>query len=284
MVATVSEQLSEGRVFFIGNRVTADLQMPEGRVFTIYNIPAVAEEMSQGYIFAVTRVNGPQEISQARQMAIVRGRIAQPRLRAWTFTLDGHDFYVLRLGDYSTIVYDVYSEQWIEWTSPELSFWRANLGWTWLGGQALAVDYGSSIVVGDDTFGLLWFLDPLLPYDQNPGDDRTPQELPFDRVVTGQVLARNRQYIPCYSLFLDGDNYGLTATDFTPQITLETSDDQGRTFDAQDTLDVVVDYQQNEPYAWLSLGQITSPGRIFRFTDNGVFARIDSLGMNEDGG
>lgn len=284
MVATVSEQVSEGRVFFIGN-VTSDNQtLTEGRVFAVYNVPAVSQEISEGYVFAVTSVRGPQEISEGRVFAVVRGRVAQNRLRAWTATLDGHDWYFLRLGDYATLVYDVYSEQWVDWDSPGLSFWRASLGMTWIGGQALAETYGSSIVAGDDTYGLLWFLDPTLPYDQNPDAERTPQELPFDRVVTGQALASGRTYLPCYALFVDGDNYGLTANDFVPSVTLETSDDQGRTFFAHETLNVVTNYDVDNPYSWYSLGQIASPGRLFRVTDNGLFTRIDSMGMNDDAG
>lgn len=284
MAVSVNQDIAEGRVFFIGNRESDNQTLTEGRVFAVYNVPAVEQQISQGYVFALTTVRGPQEMSEGRVFAIVRGRVAQARLRAWTFTLDGHDFYVLRLGEYSTIVYDVYSEQWVDWDSPGLAFWRASLGMTWIGGQALAATYGSSIVAGDDTYGLLWFLDPELPYDQSPDAAREIQQLPFDRVVTGQVLAKGRQYLPCYSVILSGDNYGLTANDFVPSIKLETSDDQGRNFDDQGSLSVVLDLTVNNPYEWGSLGQIASPGRIFRVTDNGIYTRIDGMEMNDDAG
>lgn len=284
MAVTPDQQISEGRTFFVGNITSPEQNLTAARIFAIYNIPAVAEQISQARVYAISTVSSPVQISQGRVFAVVDGRIAQPRLRAWTFTLDGHDFYVLRLGDYSTLVYDVYSQKWVEWASPGLPFWRANVGMTWIGAEALAYTQGSSVVVGDDTYGLLWFLDPTLPYDQAPDALATPQQLPFDRIITAQVLASGRNYMPCYAMFLDGDNYGLTDTDFVPSIKLETSDDQGRTFDDQGSLLVESDLTVNNPYEWLSLGQISSPGRIFRITDNGLFTRIDSLTMNDDVG
>jgi hypothetical protein len=224
------------------------------------------------------------DVSLGRVMAVVRGRIENPRLRVWTFTLDGHDMFVLRLGDLSTLVYDVSTQKWVDWDSFQSGAWRANTGITWTGGQSFGYQYGSSVVAGDDTFGLLWFLDPKQPWDENPDATRSPNEIPFTRIVTGQVLARGRQYTPCYAIFAAGDNYGLTTSAFTPGITLATSDDQGRTWQDHETLSVNPDYGQNNPYQWLSLGQFNSPGRLFRITDNGVYARIDSLEMNDDAG
>lgn len=236
----------------------------------------------KGAVVSVPKVD--IEVTQARMMVLTKGRIANPKLRVWTFTLDGHDFYVLRLGDDTTLLYDLASEQWVEWTYDSLPFWRPNTGMTWIGSEALAHTLGSSVVVGDDTYGLLWFLDPEQAFDEHPDYLNPAQQIPFTRIVTGQVLASGRQNIPCYAIFLEGDNYGLTAEDFVPSVTLETSDDQGRTFDKHDTLTVTPDYDQDNAYTWPSLGQISSPGRIFRVTDNGVFARIDSMGMNDDAG
>lgn len=258
-------------------------QISQARVYAMYNVPAEFTQASQAFVLTAVDFNPAIEVAQARVYALARGRTADPVIRAWTFTLDGHDFYVLRLGDNATLIYDLYSEQWVEWTSSDLPIWRASTGLNWLGGARHAAEYGSNILVGDDTYGLLWFLDPDQAYDDNPDPARTPQQLSFPRIVTGQVLAKGRQVIPCYGIFLSGDNYGLSGVDFTPEITLETSDDQGRTFDAHETLTVPADFDQALPYEWLSLGQIASPGRIFRVTDNGVYARIDGMEMNDDG-
>jgi len=261
--------------------ITPTIRVAQGLLLATYNFPTSSLLASQGGIQVAFRQTAKVEVSQASVMVAARGRVGDPRLRAWTFTLDGHDFYVLRLGNDTTLLYDVSSEQWIEWTSGNLPIWRANTGISWLGAGGLPQEYGSNVVVGDDTFGLLWFLDPTQPYDENPSADLETQQLAFPRIVAGQVLAKGRQYIPCYAIFVDGDNYGLTAIDFTPAVTLETSDDQGRTFITHGTIEVESDTSVNNPYEWLSLGQINSPGRIFRITDNGIFTRIDSMEMND---
>ena len=281
-------EASEARTFSVFAAVAANELMSSARVFSVYNFPTPFMYDSAARVILPVKRNSDMEISESRVFAVVRGRIADPKVRAWTFTLDGHDFYVLRLGDGSTIVYDDYSEQWTDWDSKGNGAWRPNTGFQWLGAQGIVdstgKSYGSTIVAGDDLFGLLWFLDPEQPYDDNPDAARIPQQVDFERVVTGQVLGSGRVETPCYVVFVDGDNYGLTGTEFTPGVTLEYSDDQGRNFVSAETLPSLIDPSENNPYAWYSLGQISSPGRIFRVRDNGVFARIDSMDMNDDAG
>lgn len=284
MANTVGIQASEGQVFSIFESLTAAEKLSSGRAFTIYNFPTQAMQASAVRSLTVVEKTVDMQVSSARIFAVIAGRVANPSVRAWTATLDGHDFYFLRLGDQFTLVYDVYSEQWVEWDSKNSGAWRPNTGTDWPGAQGLANQYGSSIIAGDDTFGLLWFLDPTLAWDENPDYQRTPQQIDFERVATGQVLASGRNYMPCYVVFVDGDNYGLTANDFVPSVVLATSDDQGRNFDDHDTLTVVSDLTVNNPYSWYSLGQFNSPGRMFRITDNGLFTRIDSMSMNDDAG
>jgi hypothetical protein len=274
---------SEGKILAVASIVTPDVHVPEGRVLASINFPTKHEQMSQAVIQVVSGVNGPMHATEAVVLAAVQGRIANPRIRAWTFTLDGHDFYVLRLGDKETLLYDVYSQQWVQWNNGSSPMWAVNCGMTWIGGQIYARNFGSNIVVGDDSWGLLWFLDPMLPYDQHPDVTNIKQQYPFDREVTGQVVVRGRTPTDCFTLFLNGDNYGIVATDFTPGVTLETSDDQGKTFDTHDTISVTSD-TVDLPYEWYSLGAIYAPGRLFKITDNGVFTRIDSLMMNDDNG
>lgn len=262
----------------------AQMNAVQGEAITIYNIPS--EQMNAtfaGFNVPYSQISRQIRVEQAGLMAVSRGRVANPRLRAWTFTLDGHDFYVLRLGDDSTLIYDTASEQWVDWASGDVPFWRLNVGMTWTGAQALGHTYGSAIVAGDDVHGLLWFLDPELAWDQSPDPLNPVQELPFERIVTGQVLSSGRVAVPCYSIFLDGDNYGSEATQFVASVRLEYSDDQGRNFYSAESLLSEPDITVENPYSWYSLGQITSPGRMFRVIDNGVLTRIDSMSMNDDG-
>lgn len=281
MVATAEVRASGAVVTTLG-ATSNELRTSTAYVTTLFNYPSAEVRASAAYLVTLTGTSNQIRSSAAYLTVIVRGRVAHPEIRAWTFTLDGHDFYVLRLGDTATLVYDTYSEQWVEWDGHGLPFWRTSLGMSWLGGRKLADTYGSDVVAGDDTWGLLWFLDPNQAYDDEPDSGLLIQQIPYERVVSAQVLAVGRESIPCYALFLSGDNYGLTADDFTPSITLETSDDQGRNYETFDTLTVEPDLTIENPYQWLSLGQITQPGRIFRFTDTGVFTRIDSLKMNDE--
>lgn len=274
--------VSEGRILSGITSITPDIRASQAKTYATINFPTKHEQISQAIALATTDVNGPMRASQGVILAAVAGRIANPRVRAWTYTLDGHDFYVLRLGDSGTLLYDTNSKQWYEWKNGSTKMWSVNAGFTWIGGQNLAYQYGSNIVVGDDSWGLLWFLDPTQPYDNHPDENTVRQQIPFLRIVTGQVVVRGRTPEPCYTIFLNGDNYGLTVTDFTPGVTLSHSDDQGKTYTDAETINVSID-TENLPYEWYSLGSIYAPGRMIQITDNGVFARIDSMGMNDDG-
>jgi hypothetical protein len=283
MVATAEIRASGATVRALG-ATSNEIRTSQAFVRTIFNFPRRDYGRQAAYLTSLLGTSNQVRMPAAYLTVIVRGRIAHPEVRAWTFTLDGHDFYVLRLGDTATLVYDVYSEQWVEWDGHNLPFWRTSLGMAWLGGRALANTYGSDIVAATTHGDFCGFSIPTRLMTMSRTRRLPVQQIPYDRMISAQVLASGRQAIPCYALFLSGDNYGLTAIDFTPEITLEMSDDQGRNFDTFETLTAEPDLTVLNPYQWLSLGDITQPGRIFRFTDNGIFTRIDSLKMNDDGG
>lgn len=247
-------------------------------VRTIINFPAEYVRTTGLLTRATVAFSAKTRLTGVRVRAVVRGRIGSPRLRAWTFTLDGHDFYVLRLGDTLTLVYDVYSQQWMDWADLNKTYWRPNLGINWTGGDGLAPTYGSNVVAGDDTFGLIWFLDPEQPYDEHPDYLNPVQELYFDRITQGQVPLRGREVMPCYVAWLttnNGDPAYIGAG-----VTLSTSDDGGTTYDDHGTITVTLGETSPE-LSWYSLGQIGAPGRLFKITDDGAIARIDSLEMND---
>jgi len=254
-----------------------------GQFFALapFNVPSKNVAATQAAFSMTVRSIHSVRATQISQFVVCKGRTQNPNIRVFTFTLHGHDFYVIRLGDTETLIYDVYSQQWIEWTSKDLPFWRANTGCNWVGAQQLAYQYGSDVVVGDDVWGLLYFLNPEQPFDDSPDYLNAAQQLDFERIVMGQVLANGREAFPCYVLFLSGDNYGFSANDFTPFVRLDYSDDQGQTFDSADTITAQPDTDDFD-YRWYSLGQITNPGRLFRIVDNGILTRIDSLQMNDE--
>lgn len=279
MVAAVGAQdsgLTVRSVSFL--EPPTDVHASQFFVRSIFNYPADAGQAS-GITVRVFIVPLPEaEVSQLIVRAIVRGHTENPRIRAWTFTLDGHDFYVIRLGDIATFVYDVYSEQWVDWQDWNHEYWRLSIGTTWGGAAALAHTYGSSVIAGDDTWGLLWFLDPNQPYDQHPDETNPTEELYFERITMGQIPMRGREVLPCYAAWLTTD-MGDPAYDGAG-VTLEISDDGGVTFD--DMGNVTITSGANYPeLSWYSLGQIEAPGRLFKISDDGAVARIDGLEMND---
>jgi len=247
-----------------------------------YNVPSQSMRTVQAAFSLPLSIDAPVRATQAQVLAVVKGRVANPQIRVFTFTLDEHDYYGIRLGDTGTILYDTYSQQWVEWTSETDNFWRVNCAINWVGAQKLAftLGAGTDILVGDDTWGLLYLLDPTQAYDDHPNYLNPSQQIPFPRIVMTQTTVQGRENVPCYVIFLDTDNYGLSVTDFVPNVELEFSDDQGQTFisagsitDQPNTSDL--------DYRWYSLGQMSSPGRLFRITDNGLLTRIDAMQMND---
>lgn len=277
----------EVRTSLVGALVAAEAVAPEMYVplsgaFAIVNFPTpFVYGSGVGAAIAATFLAGEIQASYAGVMVVGRGRIDNPKVRAWTFTLDGHDFYVLRLGDNATLVYDLYSQQWMDWSSEDLTFWRPNTGVNWLGGQVFASAYGSDVVVGDDVHGLIYFLDPEQPFDQTPLDYVEDQEQYFQRIVQGQVPLRGREVLPCYAAWITTD-MGDPAYEGA-FVTLEISDDAGQTYSSAGG--VVVTSGANTPeLAWYSLGQIAAPGRLFKIIDDGAVHRIDGLEMEDPNG
>ncbi len=255
-----------------------DAEVSQLFVRTIFNYPSDAAQVSQFFVRSVDEPEPDAEVSQLVVRAIIRGHTENSRIRAWTFTLDGHDFYVLRLGDILTLIYDTYSEQWMDWQDFTHAYWRPNIGTTWNGASALAHTYGSSVIAGDDTWGLLWFLDPDQPYDEHPDYTAPEQQVYFERVTMGQVPMRGRENMPCFATWLTTD-MGAPAYDGAG-VRLEISDDAGATFDDMGLVPITLGADYPE-LAWYSLGQIEAPGRLFKITDDGAIARIDGLEMND---
>jgi hypothetical protein len=295
MVAAVGTRVTEADGL-VGISSAVDLRVTAGDVLVALNYPSpfVRTSMADGLISIKSDI--PLRVSQAAgQVAIksdtnprvsnaavlvaARGRTANPKLRAWTFSLDGHDFYVLRLGTIMTLVYDVYSEQWMDWDALSETYWPVNIGINWVGGTRHGRLFGSNVLVGDDSYGLLWFLDPEQPYDENPVAVDPEQEVFFERVVQGQVPIKGREVLPCYAAWLT-TNMGDPAY-VGAGVLLETSDDGGATYDDMGTVTVTTLASPTPEIAWYSLGQIEAPGRLFRITDDGAVARIDGMEMND---
>lgn len=265
---------TQGRLLSSITSLTPEIRVTQARELVAFNYPSVEMRLTQGRVVVAEAAANDIDITQARILVAVRGRPGNPRIRDWTFSLDGHDFYVLRLGDDLTLVYDTTAEQWMDWSDRDYSFWRANCGTTWIGGTALGQNFGSNVLVGDDNFGLLWLLDPNQPYDENPDYLADEQNLYFQRIVMGQTILRGREVQPVYTAFLSTD-MGSPAY-LGAGVTLFTSDDSGSTFDDHGLV-TVTEGEFTPELFWYSLGQAQAPGRLFKIVDDGAIARVDSL-------
>ncbi len=256
---------------------TPEIRATQAEVLAVYNIPAEAINVTYGGVnVAYNRTAQTMEVTQSLVLAIISGRTFDPTVRAWTFTLDGHDFYVLRCGNNETLVYDTYSKEWSVWGSETEDLWRAYNGANWLAGNTKASEYGSNIVVGDDSLGVLYFLDPNGDADDDPSEVDYPRT--FERVIQGQLVHKGYSSVPCYGVQVQGS---LTTPDAeSATVTLSISDDRGNTYTDCGTITLAEDDNTTRLH-WRSLGSVRVPGRLFKIVDYGALKRIDSLDMDD---
>jgi hypothetical protein len=187
-------------------------------------------------------------------------------LRAWTFTQDDHDFYVLHVGPDGTIIYDKLTEQWCTWWSPGYRYWRGADGCEWAG-MNLACDQRS---------GRIWEVDPTGRADYG--------DTPIESKVTGMVPARLRQAIPVYAgeLIVSQGQPSESLEGVEVGINLRFSDDGMVSWVDMGTV-VGEPYGQFTMFRWYGLGQFSAPGRIFEIVDTGYARRIDSFDISVGG-
>lgn len=188
-------------------------------------------------------------------------------LRCWEFSLDGHDFYVLRLGPSETLVYDLTTGQWSSWKSPELDYLRAHVGQNWVGMTDTLRSFETDVVAGDDTEGILWILDPTSGLD----DNITAGSAAFRCVVNGGVPFNGRDAKACSGVEVVVALGDPTIAD--AYIQLRTSDDLGNTWIDHGIQTLTTD-SFDQVVEWYSLGLMQQPGRIFEFSDSGATVRI----------
>lgn len=266
-VTTNESQMPVETVWQSANPNPRASQLPVEAVYQDAN-PNTRE--SQMPVEAIYQDDNP--IPRESQMAVeilYRGRPQQRTIRTYTFNMNGHSFFVAQLGDQEgTIVYDQTTQQWAEWQSFEdafpLSPYRVRYAWNW----------GTDIIGGDNDLGLIWNIDDQYYSDQNPyyfGAD-----LPINAILVGGVPQRLRDSTACNGVQLVF-SAGYPVVTFSPtMVKLETSDDQGSTYDDQGTVTLTLDTSQI--IDWKSLGSIGEPLRVFRISDNGI-ARIDGADM-----
>lgn len=262
----VEIRTTEVDVLIAGTAASIELRLSSGYALTAVNFPTPAERTSGLEGLVTVKNDIPLRVTEAVVLVAVKLGAESHQLRAWTFTQDDHDFYVLGLGTlYPTLVLDLLTNQWSEWNTEGLINWRTSTGMAW--------DYEN--IAGDLTEGIIWNISADERRDDFSSDIADAR--PIISIVRGMFPVRLRNALGCYRA-------DLTLSEFAPAqvgvgITLRTSDDYGhswqdhgfRLFD-----DVNTFYE----ISWASLGIMTQPGRIFEIEDSGVAARIDALDID----
>lgn len=184
-------------------------------------------------------------------------------LRAWTYALDGHTFFVLRVGDAATFAFDLTMGVASEFQSFNRAYWRAHLG---------AQTDMTSVICGDSETGELWKLDPARGND----DGET-----MVREVTGMIAVAGRPQ-RCDSVSLQASVGWPSAAVENPVVLMRWSDDAGATWDYWRQIKLGEIGQYGREIVLRKLGMMRAPGRLmeFRMTDDCVF-RISFARVNE---
>jgi len=78
------------------------------------------------------------------------------------------------------------------------------------------------------TWGLLYLLDPIKPMMIIQIISTPRNKYRFHGLLWTQTTVKAAKNVPCYVIFLDTDNYGLSRHGLVPNVELEFSDDQGQ--------------------------------------------------------
>jgi hypothetical protein len=230
---------------------------------TAINYPTASARTSRADGLVSVKSNVGLRTTQSEALVAVLYGAEERMLRAWTFTQDGHDFYVVLCAG-ETYIYDKESEEWCQWASPDAAFWRGVDG----------VDWEGMNVCIDSSSGKLFQIDP-----QGRLDYRTT---PITSYIYGGLTERFRT-IP--SIFMaevavsqNSPPHNVDPT--TLSITLETTD----TITTYNHGTVYGAATGNHTYPrFYGLGLLRSPGILFKITDTGFARRIDGLNIEISG-
>lgn len=186
--------------------------------------------------------------------------------RAFSYTQEGHNFYVLTFPSGRTWVYDAATSAWHSRKSFGMSRWRANCH---------AVFAGENIV-GDCSSGRLYTLDM---------DAYTDDGRPIERIRVSQPLHAESKNVFMSELEIDFDagTVGLTGQGANPKACLQWSDDGGRSWSQELWTEIGAQGQYGAQAIWRRLGHFRQ--RIFRLTitDPVPVVIIDAYGEFEPG-
>jgi hypothetical protein len=263
MVAAVGTRATKANALVAAALTATEDRSSQVFALTAINYPTISERTSQVVGLVSTKKDLTLRTTQAFALVAVSYGAEERMLHSWTFTQDGHDFYVV-LAAGETYVYDKETEQWAQWTSPDAAFWRGIDGVEW---------QGINVCI-DPSTGKLFQIDP-----QGRLDYRTT---PITSIIYGGLTERFRNmpsiYMAEVAVSQNSPPYGVNPT--TLSITLETTD----TITSYSHGTVYGAATGNHTYPrFYGLGLLHSPGILFKITDTGFARRIDGLNIEISG-
>ena len=251
-----------------GDTATIESSQLGGYAVGIYPTEEVQASQLGGYATSAAETSNGVFLIKAHQLggyALVRANGDRRELRAWTFKQDDHEFYGLQLGAAGTLVYDISTEQWCQWKSPERTLWRVED----------VVDWEGFNLGGDTESGKIWKIDPKGRLDYGT--------TPITSKVVGYLTHRFRKHGQCHmaELAVSEGQPPSGFEDGSVGITLRTSTDDGQSFVNHGEVPGE-GVSENMTARWYGLGLMKSPGMLFEITDTGYARRIDGLDIETD--
>lgn len=215
------------------------------------------KEFDQSFAFVgndgiVYRMNGytPGRISNHYVERLIKAEPDKASLSADVFSLEGHEYYILS-GTNFTVKYDANTQRWNDKKSAGLTRWR---------GQCIE-EFAGKWIVGDHLNGRLYEIDENT-FDENGAD------------MVWEIIGRPQHDFPdaviwdaLYLDFLTG--VGLNSSDehdADPIVSLQYSDDGGRTWSNIRTASLGKIGEHNVTVAFYSLGEASRIGRVFKIS------------------
>lgn len=230
----------------------ASVEIDNGRIW-------VTDESTEGRIVVRSAQGSPERISVHGIEERLRDAVD---VQAFSFTYDGHTFYVLCIIGVGTFAYDVATQTWSEFASYEKDNWIPTTA---------AQAPGGTILFGSGLDGKLYTLDP---------DSGADAGGPMQRVVTGIIPVVGKREIL--------NSIALTCSvGWSPTLTLEPVIEMRIARDGFNFGDPKVRSLGNrgefsKRVRWERLGEIKPPQCVIEFTDSDDCpTRISYCRMNE---
>lgn len=186
-------------------------------------------------------------------------------IRAWTFVLQGHEFYVLRLGDSATYVFDTVTKLWGRWASKGVDYWALHMGGN-ASGRMLAVDSRT---------GYVYRLSADLYSDD--GDE-------IIRRLSAFVPVKERNP-DCNSIYLEcSKGQGLQEGQGSdPLASVRWSDDDGKTWSSWREVGLGAAGDYTTPVIAHRCGTMQRPGRYIQWQcSDPIDWRVSAVGINDE--